>query len=159
MESERKSSGTETASRGRLASSQSVAFFWTKCCLKPPRICDKFKIPLSLFTLDWIGWKHSQQCFHEMMHFNFPSFYLHLLPQHCSILFAKMSLKGYKYLSHIETRLVILEILIPDNTLNHTVTQHSGLTLCVPPQLCELWSIPLISNNFSTENRCISHLP
>lgn len=55
--------------------------------------------------------------------------------------------------------LVILEILIPDNALNQTVTQDSRLTPRVPLQPCDLWSIPLISNNFlqRTDTSVICH--
>lgn len=53
----------------------------------------------------------------------------------------------------------ILEILVPDNTLNQTVTQGSRLTLRAPPQRHDLWSITLISNNFlqRTDTSVICH--
>lgn len=153
MVSERKSSCTDAASSRWLTSSPSVASFWMKSHLKPPWICAEFtwickgsrrglmKCFFLIFFFIWLPFSYSSS------HSPVQSYWL------------KCHFRVTDTCRILTSWLVILEILIPGNTINQTVTQLLRLTLRVPPQLCDLWSIPLISNNFlqRTDTSVICH--
>lgn len=90
----------------------------------------------------------------DAFQFYFPSF-----PLPASAL---LNLVSWNVILGLQVRmswLVVPETLLPGITLNQTVTQLSGLTLRVPPQTRDLWSMPLISNSFSqrTDTSVICH--